>query len=264
MLRFFAVYGNPIAHSLSPLLHNATYAHLGVSAYYGRILLTDGESLKESFLSHQLSGANITIPFKEYAYDLCDEVCGIAKEIGACNTWVRVDDTIKGYNTDAEGFYECIKDYGVKSALIIGAGGSAKAVALILKAHNIATTLLNRSKTKLEFFTQRGFNCFLSDEFSVEGSYDLVINTTSAGLNDNLLPCSEEILRDIFSQASYAFDLIYGKVTPFLSLAKDYHLTCSDGRDMLIYQAALAFKLFLPSLHLQAQDIASLMRRALL
>lgn len=266
MLTFFAVYGNPIAHSKSPLLHNYAYAKLGVNAYYGRILLENGEQLRQSFISHHLSGANITIPFKEYAYHLCDEVQGIAKELGACNTWVRSQSGIIGYNTDAQGFYECIKTYPIKSALILGAGGSAKAVAMILKHHHIATTLINRSAPKLTFFADKGFECYVSDEFKPQQPYDIIINTTSAGLNDTHLPLSKPQLETLFANASYAFDLIYGKQTPFLALAKAHQLICNDGGAMLIYQAALAFKLFCAKEceGIESAQIADIMREIFL
>ncbi|CUU39024.1 Shikimate 5-dehydrogenase I alpha [Helicobacter typhlonius] len=278
MLRFFAVYGNPIAHSKSPLLHNHVFTKYGLSACYGRILLENGEALRKNFDTFGLSGANITIPFKENAYTLCDEVRGIAQEIGACNTWVRENERVIGYNTDAQGFYECIKDYHIKNALVIGAGGAAKAVAIALKAHNIHTSIINRSAQKLTFFADKGFVCYVSDEFKPKDSYDIIINTTSAGLGDTHLPCPKPLLESLFANASYAFDLIYGKQTPFLALAADSHLICDDGKDMLIYQAAIAFKLFCQNMSsandarvsgtyiagLESTQIAQIMREALL
>ncbi|WP_295697899.1 shikimate dehydrogenase [Helicobacter mastomyrinus] len=265
MLGFFAVYGNPIAHSKSPLLHNYAFAKCDINAYYGRILLENGEELYKSFESHHLNGANITIPFKEYAFSLCDEVRGVAKDIGACNTWVHDNGAIIGYNTDAQGFYECIKDYKIKNALIIGAGGSAKAVAMILKAYQIPTTIINRSDSKLTFFADKGFECSVSSAFKPNNTYDLIINTTSAGLNDTHLPCAKSQLEALFTHASYAFDLIYGKQTPFLHLASEFKLICSDGRAMLIHQAALAFELFSASMGVECESnaIATLMGEAL-
>lgn len=260
MLQFFALYGNPVAHSLSPLLHNYAFKQLGIDALYGRILLHNGTQLYENFKAHHLSGANITVPFKEEAFRQSDEVRGIAKDIGACNTWVREGGQIIGYNTDAQGFYDCIKDYKITNALILGAGGSAKAVAMILKAHNIRTTLLNRSIEKLHFFRQKGFECFVSSDFSPTQNYDIIINTTSAGLNNHLLPCSEALLRHLCKGALYAFELIYGKQTPFLHIAKQCGLICADGGQMLINQAALAFALFCGDKDIKSERVAKLMR----
>lgn len=270
MLRFFGVFGSPIAHSKSPLLHNDAFHilqnQLHFSGYYSRILLEDSSCLREVFCDLGLSGANITVPLKEEAYRQCDEVRGIAAQIGACNTWVLDSkNRIIGYNTDAQGFYECIKPYKVKTALVIGAGGSAKAVAMILAHHQITTTILNRSSDKLTFFEQKGFETFLSQDFKPIKFYDIVINTTSAGLNNYELPLLESKLRDIFINARYAFDLIYGKETPFITLAKSLGLSYSDGKDMLIYQAALAFEkfCFLDEKVLDTQQIIAAMRKVL-
>ena len=271
MLRFFGVFGNPIAHSKSPILHNYGFEslrnHLDFSGYYGRILLRSQENLKKTFLDLGLSGANITVPFKEEAFRQCDEVRGIASQIEACNTWVMDSQhRIIGYNTDAQGFYECICPYDFKNALIIGAGGSAKAIAMILQQHHIPTTLINRSSSKLEFFAQKGIETYLSDEFNPTQSYELIINTTSAGLESQELPLLESKLTHIFHHARFAFDLIYGKQTPFLALAQSLSLPHSDGKEMLIHQAALAFGLFCQienpfSFLPNTEQIAALMRR---
>lgn len=248
MLGFFGVFGSPIEHSKSPLLHNYAFEYLSkeskLSGYYARILLEDGDKLCERFRKLGLLGANVTIPFKEKAFTQCDEVRGIARQIGACNTLVKEGDSIIGYNTDADGFYECIQSFHFKSALIIGAGGGAKAIATILASHHIPTTLINRSEQALKSFAKKDFETFLSAEFKPNKPYELIINTTSAGLNDDSLPCPSALLDSLFAQAKYAFDLIYGKCTPFLALAQKHNLACSDGTQMLINQAVLASELF--------------------
>lgn len=248
MLGFFGVFGSPIEHSKSPLLHNYTFEKLSIesklSGYYSRILLENGDKLCEQFRKLGLLGANVTIPFKEKAFAQCNEVRGIARQIGACNTLIKEGDSIIGYNTDADGFYECIQNLQFKSALIIGAGGGAKAIATILASHHIPTTLINRSAKTLEPFAQKGFETFLSSEFTPNKTYELIINTTSAGLNDDDLPCPYTLLVSLFSQAKYVFDLIYGKYTPFLMLAQKHKLAHSDGTQMLINQAILASELF--------------------
>lgn len=248
MLGFFGVFGHPIKHSKSPILHNYTFQRLskesGLSGYYARILLEDGSALRSQFENLGLLGANITIPFKEKAFEQCDEVRGIAQEIGACNTIIKKHQTLIGYNTDADGFYECIQSFAFKNALIIGAGGSAKAIATILSHHHIPTIIINRSPQALESFHLKGFETHLSTTFTPQNPYELIINTTSAGLNDDQLPCERSLLDSLFAQAKYAFDLIYGRQTPFLTIAKDHRLQHCDGRQMLINQAVLASRLF--------------------
>ena len=240
----FAVVGNPIAHSLSPILHNSAFQTLKIPAFYGRYLLENHQSFYHLRSLH-LKGANITIPHKENAFNSCDEVFGIAKEIGAVNTVVFRENKILGYNTDALGFYLCIQEFSPKNALIIGAGGSAKAVAQILKDKNISTTIINRSKERFKDF--QGFNCATFDDFHPTNPYDIVINATPAGLTNQLLPLDKEKLMPILQKSQCAFDLIYGIKTPFLTLAESLKLRAFDGKQMLINQAILAFEIFMES-----------------
>jgi len=257
----FSLFGNPVAHSISPRLHNSVLKALNLNGCYIRKAIVDPSSLLTTFRAMHLQGANVTIPYKEAAYAQCDEVRGIAKETGAVNTLVKEGTRIIGYNTDAEGFYESIKSFGtLRNALILGAGGTAKAIAIILKEHHIETTILNRSAPRLSFFEEKGFICKTWETFEI-GAYDLIINTTSAGLNDDSLPCETAILEALFQQAHYAFDVIYHQSTPFLKMAQRYHLTVKDGKEMLLYQGVLAFNLFF-SKRYEFKTIESLMRPA--
>lgn len=243
----FAVIGNPISHSLSPLLHNSAFKALKIKGYYGRYCLDTHENFS-TLISLKLKGANITIPYKETAFLHCDEVFGIAKEIQAVNTLVFKDNKLLGYNTDALGFYQCIEKFNFKNALILGAGGSAKAVACILKDKGISTTILNRSKERLESFLALGFQCSTYDNFSKQESYDIIINTTPSGLIQNSLPLEESKLKLLLKDSKLAFDLVYGIQTPFLNLAKNLHIPTQDGKMMLINQAILSFEIFMDSL----------------
>lgn len=240
----FSILGNPVSHSISPRLHNSVLEAFGMSGCYLRQAIINPDLLISTFKAMGLNGANVTVPHKEVAYGQCDEVRGIAQQIGAVNTLVREGEKIIGYNTDAEGFYEAIKSFGtIKSALILGAGGTAKAIATILKEHAIDTTILNRSSGRLDFFMEKGFTCKTWNTFTCK-PFDLIINTTSAGLKDEEFPCEKEMLELILKNAKYGFDVIYNKKTPFLKMANDYGLTCKDGKEMLLYQAVLAFNLF--------------------
>ncbi len=244
MSKYFTIFGNPISHSISPLIHNYTIKTLQIDGCYGRTLLKNGNDLKKKFLNLNLTGANITVPFKENAYNLCDKVEGIAQNIQAVNTIIKKNNKLIGFNTDASGFYESIKSYkNIKNILILGAGGTAKAISFILKQKGYKVTLLNRSQKRLDFFIENNFECYYWDNF-IPTQYDMIINTTSAGLNDLLLPAKKDILDKLFTNAKYAVDVIYNKQTPFLSLAKKHNLIIKDGSDMLLYQAILAFEIF--------------------
>ena len=101
----FAVFGNPIAHSLSPLLHNYAIKFLELDAYYGRVLLQHGEELRAKFETLGLTGANVTVPFKLDAFKACDVLSEAAQKIGSVNTLVLKSGALHGFNTDAQGFF---------------------------------------------------------------------------------------------------------------------------------------------------------------
>lgn len=243
----FAVIGNPISHSLSPILHNTAFKALKINGFYGRYCLEDSKDFLCLKALH-LKGANITIPFKETAFLHCTKVFGVAQQIKAVNTILFKDNQIFGYNTDALGFYQCIEKYPLKNALILGAGGSAKAVACILQEKGIHTTILNRSQARLDTFIELGFHTSTYENFTQKESYDIIINTTPSGLTNDSLPLDKTKLASILESSQLAFDLVYGIQTPFLQLAKNLHIPFQDGKNMLINQAILAFEIFMESL----------------
>ncbi len=235
----FVIFGNPVSHSKSPLMHNYFFKKMNLNHCYGRYKLEDGSKIIDKFKELKIKGANVTIPHKEWAYKLADEVRGVAKEMGAVNTLVLEDNKVIGYNTDGPGFMEIIKEFDYKKPLIIGAGGTARAISYLLKAD-----IVNRSENRLNFFKEKGFNTYTWDNFEFK-DYDLIINTTSAGLKDDSLPMPKEMLEKIFKNAKYAVDVVYGRETPFLKLAKKYNLITRDGLYLLVYQGILAMELFL-------------------
>lgn len=243
-MKLFAIFGNPVAHSRSPLMHNHVFKTLNYPACYTRILLEDGLQLKETFFNLGLSGANVTVPHKEAAYEACDEIRGFAKVVGVVNTLVNENGRLIGYNTDADGFMYAIKPFGeIKTVLLLGAGGTAKALANKFKEEGLRTTVLNRSEGRLEYFKEFGFTCHTWESIEVE-AYDLIVNTTSAGLEDDNLPAPKDIIEPLLQKCSFAADAIYGKVTPFLALADELGKTSKDGADMLLGQGVLANNYF--------------------
>lgn len=260
-MKLFSIFGNPVAHSISPKMHNLAFEGLHVKGCYIRTHLEDGSELIKKFHSLSLDGANVTVPHKEFAYKLCDELDDFASKTGAVNTLVKKDGKVFGYNTDAPGFYKAIEDFGdIKTALILGAGGTAKAIATILKEKNIEVTILNRSTNRLSYFKENHFKAYDWSEFKI-APYELIINTTSAGLKDEYLPCDKELLTSLMQKSKFAFDVIYNKNTPFLQLAKENNLTCKDGADMLLYQGVLAFNLFFDN-KFDTNNITTCMKKA--
>ncbi|MDR0580085.1 MAG: shikimate dehydrogenase [Campylobacteraceae bacterium] len=262
-MKNFCVFGNPVEHSISPKLHNEAFKAFGIDANYIKILLENHYKLKESIFKLELDGANITVPYKETAFEVCDEVFGIAKKIGAVNTIVQKDGSLLGFNTDAPGFLKSIEEFGkIENALILGAGGTAKAIMFILQENGINTEILNRSKNRIEFFQKRKIGAFCWNNYN-PNKYDLIVNTTSAGLKDENLPAPKEILDKILRDAKFGFDVIYNKQTPFLKLCKENLLTYKDGTDMLLYQAVFAFNIFFDNQY-DEEKITKAMRKSLI
>jgi len=240
----FAIFGNPVSHSKSPLMHNLAFKGLGVDACYNRYRLEKGVQLKKTFFALKLKGINITVPHKEYAYEACDILDPFAKKVGAVNTIVEKEGKLYGYNTDAPGFLKAISEFKeVKNVLFLGAGGTAQSTSAILREKGYKVTILNRSEERLKRFDAEGFETFTFDTF-IPTPYDLVINMTSAGLEDDSLPAPKELLDTIIPKSRACVDVIYGRETPFLKLAKKHGKPTKDGSDMLLYQGIIAFEHF--------------------
>ncbi len=261
-MQLFAIFGNPVHHSKSPFMHNSVYKELDIKACYTRILLKEGSELKKRFLELGLSGANITVPHKEAAFEACDEIRGFAKKVGVVNTIVNENGRLVGYNTDAEGFMFAIREFeNVKRILVIGAGGTAKALVQKFLDEGMEVTILNRSRKRLEEFAQIDVKRYTWSDFET-GSFDLVVNTTSAGLEEESLPAPKELIDVILDNARYVADVVYGKLTPFLKEAKKHSLPFKDGIDMLLGQGVLAAWLFLGKRY-DKQQIEEAMRKGL-
>lgn len=240
----FAIFGDPVHHSRSPLMHNHLFKTLGFPGCYTRIRLEDGTRLRETFLKLGLKGANITVPHKEAAFRACDEIRGFANEVGVVNTIVNENGRLIGYNTDADGFLFAIRHFeDVHTVLILGAGGTARALATRLRQSGKAVTVVNRSAPRLKPFIDEDFETRTWDTFE-PAAYDLVVNTTSAGLEDDNLPLPEAQLLALLKQSRYAADAIYGKLTPFLARCKQLDIPAIDGAEMLLGQGVLANRLF--------------------
>ncbi len=242
--RLFAIFGDPVAHSKSPLMHNYAFEALGYPGCYTRYLLKEGTQLREHFLALQLDGANITVPHKEHAYRACDELDDFARKVGAVNTIVRKENTLYGYNTDAPGFLKAIARFkAIRSILFLGAGGTALATAPILQDAGYEVDILNRSAPRLKAFAEAGFQTFTFETFEAQ-NYDMIVNMTSAGLKEQTLPAPEALLAPLLKASKAAVDVVYGKRTPFLRLAESLGVPTQDGSEMLLQQGVLAFDLF--------------------
>ncbi|SFV51773.1 Shikimate 5-dehydrogenase I alpha [hydrothermal vent metagenome] len=245
MKKLFTIFGNPVSHSKSPLMHNLSFKGLNYSGCYTRYRLEDGTELRNRLFELNISGANITVPHKEEAFKACDELDEFARKVGAVNTIIKKDGKLYGYNTDAPGFLKAISDFkDIKEVLFLGAGGTAQSTSIVLRDAGYRVTLLNRSPQRLERYKKEGFETYSFESFKEKKKFDLVVNMTSAGLEDDSLPCPIEILETVIPKAKACVDVIYGKETPFLRFAKKHNKPTKDGSDMLLYQGVIAFDYF--------------------
>jgi shikimate dehydrogenase len=251
--RLVGILGDPVDHSLSPRMHNAAYAALGLDFAYVPFRATS-KTIRDAVRAMRalgIVGFNVTVPFKQDVVKLIDRLDPAAKAIGAVNTIWRDGDTIVGSNTDGLGFVEALRSHGAKirgaRVLVVGAGGSARAVLHALRDGKAADVVLaNRTKAKAvrlarEFGAKAAGLDALNDA-ALLATRTLVVNCTPVGLKGG-----DWLAYDANATAKNCvhFDLAYAKsLTPFLQLAAKAKRPVIDGRHMLVQQGAAAFRLF--------------------
>jgi len=244
----YAVIGNPIAHSKSPLIHDRFAAQTGQNMRYEAIAAPlDGFAATIQRLRDEgYKGCNVTVPFKFEAYALATELTPRARAAQAVNTLKFEGDTILGDNTDGAGLVRDIeRNIGVllekKRVLLMGAGGASFGVVLPLLTSHAQLTVVNRTVTKAQqlatTFATHAQIAGLGYADLPGLHFDVVINATSTGLTDELAPLPD----DLFAPHALAYDMMYGRATPFLNFARHHGAQTADGLGMLVEQAAEAF-----------------------
>lgn len=256
--RLVGIIGDPISHTLSPRMHNAAFEALGIDFAYVPFQ-ADGAHLKDvirSIGALGLVGINVTVPFKEKVLRYLDRTTPDAAAIGAVNTIVHDGRFLIGYNTDAEGFRLALLAAGLrlrgKRVLVVGAGGSARAVIHALAAAGAADVVIaNRTVAKARKLARtfgkregriRAADLEILDDIDFLADRQLVVNCTPLGLKGSSF---FDYAVESTPEDCLHFDLAYGKrPTPFLEAAAAIGRPVLDGRHMLAHQGALAFKLF--------------------
>ncbi len=257
----FAVIGNPVAHSLSPRIHQAFAEQCGINLRYDKFCVeTEGaafEDFVKDFFKQGGAGLNITLPFKQRAFALADKLTERARLAGAVNTLMPFSGGIQGDNTDGVGLVQDLiqtqkQKIESKRILILGSGGATKGILPALLAECPEKIIIaSRSSEKChavlsnEVSPQRrlgpslnGLASSLPYEQLLE-SFDLIINATPLSLSNQLPPITPAILHS----NSFCYDLVYDKSreTAFTRWAKEHGVLGCDGLGMLIAQAAEAF-----------------------
>jgi shikimate dehydrogenase len=250
----YAVIGNPIVHSKSPMIHEAFARNTGQQLEYGRVLapLDAFADTVEAMRMNGFKGANVTVPFKLEAFQLANTLTERAHDAGAVNTLIFSDEGITGDNTDGAGIVRDIEQnlhipIAGKRVLLIGAGGAAEGVLHPILACSpallvITNRTLDKALSMVKKVEEQGeyrfisVNAYAFDDLHGQ-EFDIVINATSTGLTDTLLP----LPAGIFSSQALAYDMMYGRETPFMAFARQQGAQVADGLGMLVEQAAEAF-----------------------
>jgi len=252
LLDQYCVFGNPIEHSRSPFIHHAFAKQTSQNIDYQKklVALDDFSNAVTAFIKQEGKGANITVPFKEQALALADELSDRARLAGAVNTLTFQNGKVYGDNTDGEGLVQDLIRNDVLLAksriLLLGAGGAAKGVLLPLLAQNPSSiTVANRTQSKAELLCQHFADSRVTASSFLDVTdkqFDLIINATSASLSGGLPAISETVINNTVT----CYDMVYGNdKTPFLKWAKNQGAAkIIDGLGMLVGQAAVSFSIW--------------------
>jgi len=274
-LKRFALLGEPLGHSLSPALHKAIYRQLEIDDASYRTIELPEERLKSFFSGFRVGGfdgVNVTTPHKAAVISLLDEVDTKAKLINAVNCINRVNNKLIGFNTDMLGFDYSLRQCGLDieghSFAIIGAGGSAHAVAAVLSEGGAKQiSVFNRSLERAEAVKETisavndevNVSTLSLEDLSNAKEFECVINSTTVGMSPNTENCP--VPTDFFNSNTLAFDLIYNpRQTRFLSIAEKAGCKTVNGMQMLVAQAVYSVEIWMGGNIVAHVDMNALVR----
>lgn len=242
----YAVVGNPIGHSLSPVMHNSALAHCGLDGSYLAFQVENIAAAVDGIRGLGIRGASVTIPHKIAVMQHLDEVDPMAAEIGAVNTILNRDGVLQGYNSDCTGAVQAIAEKTPvkgKEVAIIGAGGAARAIGFGLKQKGAAVSIINRTKSRGEKLA-RDLECrFIPPEKIKEFPFHIVVNSTPVGMTPDV--SSLPLAADLLEPEMTVMDIVYNPLkTRFLQEAEKIGCTIVDGVSMFVHQGAVQFELW--------------------
>jgi 3-dehydroquinate dehydratase/shikimate dehydrogenase len=245
----YGIIGNPVLHTSSPSIHNPGFDAIHYNAIYVPFLVDKVRAFFKLAELIKIHGFSVTVPHKRDVLPYLGKITREVKQIGACNTVTRIQGMWKGTNTDYYGFLSpietAISKGEIKSALIIGAGGAARAVAWALRNHHVKVTIANRTLSKAKLLASETMSNYIELEKikTLQDSVDLVVQTTVVGMSPN---DNEDILEDFeFVKPCFVYDLVYKpKYTKLLKRAQESGCTVINGSTMLLEQGKLQFESF--------------------
>jgi shikimate dehydrogenase len=252
MRALYLVLGDPVAHSRSPAIHARAFQLLGVDAVYAPCRVTDPPAAMRALRILGVAGANVTIPHKQAVIPALDELDPAAERIGAVSCIANRGGVLRGYNTDRDGLLRALGKFAGR-AVVLGAGGSARAVVDALKPD---VTIVNRTPARAEQLAREmGVKAGAMDAVS---RADLVVNCTSVGMTGEEMPVDPQALRGA------VVDLAYSAMgdTPLIRAARVRGLRAVDGIDVLVHQAIASLEIWLG--RQQLSELAPELRKAAL
>ena len=251
------IIGDPIEHTMSPVMHNAAFKKLGLDYVYlaFRVKKEELGQAIEGIRALNIRGLSITIPHKVAVIPFLDELDTLADEIGAINTIINSNGVLKGYNTDATGFLQALLERGIepkeKRVAILGAGGASRAISFILAERGSSLVILNRTWDKAKVCADRISEIFQSEATALElnrenlatalNQADILVNTTSVGMSPNIneTPVTANLLKPDL----VVFDIVYNPIETRLQReAEVAGATVISGLEMLVWQGVVAFE----------------------
>ncbi|MCA1829443.1 MAG: shikimate dehydrogenase [Myxococcales bacterium] len=262
MRALYLLLGDPVAHSRSPAIHARAFELLGVDAVYAPCRVTDPAGAVEAARLLGVAGFNVTVPHKEAVAEAVDSIHPTAARIGAVNCVKRENDKLVGYNTDAPGLLRALEargiDPGGARVVIVGAGGSARAVAWALAPHASQITIVNRTGSKARSLASlvRAAGC-RAEAGSLQSLREatLIVHCTSVGLNSAEIPFDPSVVNGAL------VDLVYAPGGP-TELLKRFSGLKVDGIDVLVHQAIASLEIWLG--RPQLDELAGPLREAAL
>lgn len=247
LTKLTAVIGNPIRHSLSPLLHNSIYAKEGIDAVMLAFENASVERLIEAVRALSVELTAVTLPHKQAIFPCLDEVDGVAKDIGAVNTVINRGGKLTGFNTDVVGFSRSLQGVELKNknALILGAGGAARVATYYLKQQGANIFCHNNQTMEDARLLMKSYKGIPVESEELGGvAYDLIVNATPVGMTPNVAhsPISKKHIRS----GSIVFDVIYTPLeTQLMKDAEERGARAISGLGMLVWQGLEQERLWL-------------------
>ena len=259
--RLCGLIGDPVEHSMSPVMHNAAFAKIGLDYLYIAFRVKKEEVGKaiEGMRALNIRGLNVTIPHKVDVIKFLDELDPLAEQIAAVNTIVNDDGVLTGYNTDGAGFLQTLLESGVepegKNIVILGAGGASRSISFTLADRGAHLVILNRLEelSWAQELASRISQIFGKEVAALElnggnlarhlGKADILVNATSVGMSPNT--GQTPVPADLLKPGLITFDIVYNPIkTKLLKDAEAAGAKTIGGLDMLIWQGALAFEMW--------------------